>query len=114
MIYDVKCDGCHESYHRTTGGYDGSRPAKGSDFVLKDPWKSAGWSSFPENEDYEYGSLLCPGCGVSYANGSGFPALIPRAEEHAQPDPVVCDECGSTFKTERGLGQHMKKTHGVS
>lgn len=111
MTYDVVCDGCRLSYHETAPGYAPQEgvPMKGYDFRLKEPWKSAGWSSFPETADYEYGSLECPGCGATYANGSGFPRLVPREEPHTL---FICDECFREFPTEHGMKVHQR-THRV-
>lgn len=65
---DVICPGCKSRYHETTDRYDADKVPNGSMLRLKEPWRSWGWSSFPELDSSVLADLECPGCGVSYLN----------------------------------------------
>ena len=73
---DVKCDNCGGIFHETTDKYTPAVPAKGYMLRLKEPYRSYGWDSFPENEDFGYASLECPQCGIPYGYGTGILKLV--------------------------------------
>ena len=82
--FDVICDNCLQVFHETvpvgTNGFNPEEPVNGSMLRLKEPYRSRGWSSFAENEDSEYGSLTCPGCGAVYGNCSGILKYVEQKE----------------------------------
>ena len=82
---DVQCENCRGVFHETTARFRRGVPAKGYMLRLKEPYRSYGWDSFPETEDFGYASLECPGCGVPYAAGSGMLTLI---ELPVQPSEI--------------------------
>ncbi len=48
----------------------------------------------------------CPGCMVE------LEAFLP--ETPPASDLLVCDVCGSTFRSRSGLGAHRSRTHGIA
>jgi len=78
-VSDVFCRYCKQGpFHETTSKYDPDEVTTGDMLRLKEPYRSRGWTSFPERKEYRRGSLECPGCGAPYPDKDGKVTLAKK------------------------------------
>lgn len=96
---DVICPWCAGSYHETTSDYLPDVATTGNMLRLKEPYRSDGWSSFPEDVSMSFGSLECPACGGMYCGDDGI------VETRVREDEVVKTEEVKDENTKKGRGR---------
>lgn len=85
--YDVQCQRCCGTFHETTEKFDPLVAANGTMFKLKQQYRDAGWSSFPQYPDTQYENIVCPSCGAGYLDNKGIALrLNPTKEFFNVPD----------------------------
>lgn len=123
VILNVKCRNCGGSFHTANSKngsielkhehstkiienprvikYDPDVVCNGAMLSLKEPYKSWGWTTFPNDSSVIYNAIECPECGAPYPDQNGK-ILVEKV--------FKCEICGKEFTHDIALISHMR-TH---
>jgi translation initiation factor IF-1 len=116
-MMDVICRSCAGVYHETTVSFTEDISLNGGMFRLKEPYKSNGWSSFPEHSGVTGQAIECPNCGSPYADINGKLKLSGVDERDEDAVLVSLSEEGKTAgeiarimgKTPQWVGVNLRR-----
>lgn len=66
----VICHQCYQSSHQLTDKYDQDKPIDGTMVTLREPYKSYGWETHPEDPGVFEGDIQCAFCEAPLAPGN--------------------------------------------
>jgi len=85
---DIICPSCSGRYHETTDAFKLGVTTTGNMLRLKEPYRSNGWTSFPEHEGMSYGALECPECGNQYSSDGRVRVDMDQWAKEDHPESV--------------------------
>lgn len=120
----VVCHQCGQSSHQLTDNYDQNKPIDGTMVTLREPYKSYGWESHPEDPGCFEGDIQCAFCDAPLApsnviiaeevyvdeNGARFDDSVDgEPVEKTRPRPAEIEKDRDTIKEVRAKNMKSKK-----